>query len=899
MATVDAGGLATAVAVGTSTIAAALGGVTGSTTLTVRAAPVVITTASLSSGTVGVAYSATLSASGGTPPNSWSITSGSLPVGLTLNAGDGVITGAPTTAGTFSFTVQVSDASLPVQTAAKLLSITITPVLTSVTVTPADPTILSGASQQFTATGTYSDGSIQNVTSQATWTSSGSGVATISAAGLALAVSPGITSIRAVLGGVAGSTTLNVQALPLTVTTISLATGVVNVAYSAALTASGGTAPYAWSITGGTLPTGLTLDSSSGAILGTPLAAGLFSFTVQVADGSQPVQTATQFLSVTISSPPAVLTIWPDTAVPVRVDGGSTRAAELGVKFSSDVAGSVTGIRFYKASANTGTHVGNLWTSTGIRLATATFTGETASGWQQVDFAAPVAISANTMYVASYHVNSGHFSADANAFSIAGVDNPPLHALPDSVAGGNGVYRTRYSSSFPNTSGNGTNYWVDVVFKPAAVATLTSIAVTPANPTIVAGGTRQFTATGTYLDGSTQNVTSQAAWSSSKTTVATVSASGLATAVLAGSTTISATLAGVTGSTTLTVQTPLTLSSIVVTPANPTIVAGGTQVFTATGTYSDGSTQNVTSQATWASSKSSVATVSTTGVATAVSAGNTAISATLAGVTGSSTLVVQAPPIAITTTSLAAGTVGVAYSATLTASGGTTPYTWLIASGSIPPGLTLNPDSGAIAGTPTAAGALSFSAQVTDAGNPMQTATKALSITIASVPAAASIWPGTAVPGLVDGGRDSSVELGVKFRSDVAGKITGIRFYKAAANTGTHVGNLWSSAGTKLAAATFSGETASGWQQVNFSTPVAITANTVYVASYHANNGHYSADVNYFASKGVDNPPLHALANGVSGGDGVYRYGTTSAFPTQTWYSANYWVDVVFAPSNP
>jgi hypothetical protein len=151
----------------------------------------------------------------------------------------------------------------------------------------------------------------------------------------------------------------------------------------------------------------------------------------------------------------------------------------------------------------------------------------------------------------------------------------------------------------------------------------------------------------------------------------------------------------------------------------------------------------------------------------------------------------------------------------------------------------------------------------------------------------------------VDEGPDSSVELGVKFRSDVAGKITGIRFYKATANTGTHVGSLWNSAGTKLAAATFSGETASGWQQVSFSTPVAITANTVYVASYHANNGHYSADVNYFASRGVDNPPLHALANGVSGGDGVYRYGTTSAFPNQTWYSANYWVDVVFAPSNP
>ena len=116
--------------------------------------------------------------------------------------------------------------------------------------------------------------------------------------------------------------------------------------------------------------------------------------------------------------------------------------------------------------------------------------------------------------------------------------------------------------------------------------------------------------------------------------------------------------------------------------------------------------------------------------------------------------------------------------------------------------------------------------QVTDAGSPAQTASKPLSITITTAtPSTVSIWPGNAVPGVVDGGPDSSVELGVKFRSDVAGTITGIRFYKASTNTGTHVGNLWSSTGTNLATATFSGESASGWQQVNFATPVAITAN--------------------------------------------------------------------------
>jgi Domain of unknown function (DUF4082)/Fibronectin type III domain len=162
-----------------------------------------------------------------------------------------------------------------------------------------------------------------------------------------------------------------------------------------------------------------------------------------------------------------------------------------------------------------------------------------------------------------------------------------------------------------------------------------------------------------------------------------------------------------------------------------------------------------------------------------------------------------------------------------------------------------------------------------------------------------TIWPSTAVPVRDDGGPDSPVELGVRFRSDVAGFVTGVRFYKAALNSGTHVGNLWTSTGIRLATATFTGESTSGWQQVNFSPPVAIAANTVYVASYHCPNGHYSLDLNYFSGKGVDSPPLHLLADGVAGGNGVFAYGATSSFPTNTWSSANYWVDLVFTASPP
>ena len=167
----------------------------------------------------------------------------------------------------------------------------------------------------------------------------------------------------------------------------------------------------------------------------------------------------------------------------------------------------------------------------------------------------------------------------------------------------------------------------------------------------------------------------------------------------------------------------------------------------------------------------------------------------------------------------------------------------------------------------------------------------------ASADASNTIWPSTAVPTVADVGVDSPVELGVSFKADVNGYITGIRFYKSAANTGTHVGNLWSSTGTLLASATFTNESASGWQQVNFANPVAITGNTVYVASYHSTVGHWSANWNFFASSGVDNRPLHALANVNGTPDGRFTYGSTSAFPTNT-NTANYWVDVAFTPAS-
>jgi hypothetical protein len=159
--------------------------------------------------------------------------------------------------------------------------------------------------------------------------------------------------------------------------------------------------------------------------------------------------------------------------------------------------------------------------------------------------------------------------------------------------------------------------------------------------------------------------------------------------------------------------------------------------------------------------------------------------------------------------------------------------------------------------------------------------------TVAVISSTSSLWSTSTTPATVDSGDAQSVELGTKFTSDVDGYITGLRFYKSAANTGTHTGSLWTASGQLLATVTFTNETASGWQQANFSSPVAITAGTTYVVSYHTNSGHYSVSRNYFASQ-FTSGSLHVPVNG-----GVYRYGS-SGLPNQSYQASNYWVDVLF-----
>src|SRR5262249_30037518 len=187
----------------------------------------------------------------------------------------------------------------------------------------------------------------------------------------------------------------------------------------------------------------------------------------------------------------------------------------------------------------------------------------------------------------------------------------------------------------------------------------------------------------------------------------------------------------------------------------------------------------------------------------------------------------------------------------------------------------------------------SFTYAISDGRGGAASASVALNVSTASS-TIVSLFSSNPTPSIVSVNDAHSVELGFKFQASGTGAVTGLRFYKGASNTGTHVAHLWTSSGTLLATATFANETASGWQQVNFASPVTISAGTTYIASYHT-AGNYSADPNLFANA-VTNAPLTAPSSASSGGNGVYAYGTGSLFPSSTFNSTSYGVDVLFRP---
>ncbi len=172
-------------------------------------------------------------------------------------------------------------------------------------------------------------------------------------------------------------------------------------------------------------------------------------------------------------------------------------------------------------------------------------------------------------------------------------------------------------------------------------STIVSLALSPTSAQIKPAGTEQFTATATYGNNSTGDVTSTVTWTSSNVSIATIDSSGLATGVAVGTANITAKSGSVTSPLARLTVSNKTISVITVSPQNLTLSSGGQQQYSANATYSDGSNGDITSSVTWGSSSTSVATITTGGFVTAVATGNSTISAALNGIIGTATLTVQ------------------------------------------------------------------------------------------------------------------------------------------------------------------------------------------------------------------------------------------------------------------
>ncbi|MFC6091281.1 N,N-dimethylformamidase beta subunit family domain-containing protein [Saccharothrix lopnurensis] len=195
--------------------------------------------------------------------------------------------------------------------------------------------------------------------------------------------------------------------------------------------------------------------------------------------------------------------------------------------------------------------------------------------------------------------------------------------------------------------------------------------------------------------------------------------------------------------------------------------------------------------------------------------------------------------------------------------------------------------------TPTASGQLQLRVRAVDDSLNLS-APVAASVGVSPRTCPCGLWTTADTPAAPDNADGTPLELGVKWRAGVDGQVHGVRFYKGAGNTGTHTGSLWSATGQRLATGTFTNETASGWQVLTFTTPVAVTANTTYVVSYFSPAGRYAADKEYFSRESRYLEPLTGLRSGVDGPNGMYRLG--AGFPDRTYQGSNYWVDVAWSP---
>jgi hypothetical protein len=715
---------------------------------TTQAALAISTASPLLSAEVGAPYQSGFLATGGSSPYTWTIVAGTPTPGLSLASGTGLLSGTPTQAGTFSFTVQVQDSGghsaegLFSQTVVSLVSVTTTSLAQGVLGVPYSAAL--GASG-----GTAPYG----------WSLVSGQLPT----GLSLASSgqisgtPGATGSYSFTVKVSDSSnpaqsatallSIVVAAPVLAVTTSSLPGATVGVSYSATLQAGGGTTPYSWSLASGQLPPGLGL-AASGQITGAPSAGGQYSFTVKVQDSSSTPQTATASLSINVLASLVITTASLPNAT-LNTSYSATLAASGGTApytwtLSSGTLPAGLSLASNGQVSGTPTTAGN--SSFTVKVVDSSASPQTASG----PFTVTVVSSSSSLAIQTATLPGGAVGASYSAsLQASGGTTPYSWSLSSGqLPPGLSLATSGQISGTPSASG-GYSFTVKIADSSSPVQTATaSLSITVAAAPLAV--------TTSSLPGATVGVSYSATLQASGgiTPYGWSLASGQLPPGLGLST--SGQISGspsASGQYTFTAKvqdsspTPLTATaSMSITVASATLTVTTSSLPGATVGLSYSSTLQASGGTTpynWSLASGQLPSglsLSTSGQISGTPSASGTYSFTVKvtdssspakTATASLSITVASSGFTVTTSSLAGATVGVSYSSTLQASGGTTPYSWSLASGQLPTGLSLS-TSGQISGTPTASGAFSFTAKVTDSSKPAQTATSALSITVAA-----------------------------------------------------------------------------------------------------------------------------------------------------------------------
>jgi len=501
--------------------------------------------------------------------------------------------------------------------------------------------VVPGASQQFTATGQFSDGNSRVLTTSLTWSTSDASVAAISNTGLANGLVAGVVTITAKSGTISGTATLNVTGAGANLTSISVvpAASSIPVHTTQQFSATGSYADGSSS----DLTALVTWKSGSTAVAtvdinGIVTAVAPGTSTISASIGGVTGSTTLTVNAPTISS----ISITPvDLTLAIGINQQFTATATYSDGSTQDLASGVT------------------WSSSSSSVVSINGSGvATTAGAGQTTITATVGSLSDTTTVTVVPAHLISIDVEPKAVAIAMGTEQQFSAVGTFDDGSTQLLTSvTWTSSLPGTAtinpsglatavGTGSSTISAISGSVTGTASLSvssaalvSIAVTPANSSMAVGTTKQFTATGTFSDSSTQDLTLSVLWGSSSPATATINNLGSVGSLATGTTTISATLGTISGSTTLTVSTAH-LVSISINPSNPRIEKGTTLKFTAVGTFSDGSTSSSLSGLSWKSSKPNIAQVRGSGLAHGKKAGTVTISASSAGIKGTTTLTV-------------------------------------------------------------------------------------------------------------------------------------------------------------------------------------------------------------------------------------------------------------------